>query len=58
MEIAFLFGLAKDKRFIYILHVVLDFIIGSADDGLEAQIPDQLDTACHLFRIHFREGLV
>ena len=46
------------KRLIYIFQVILYLIIGGADDGLEAESPNQRDAAGHFFRVHLGEGFV
>ena len=51
-------GVGIDEGLVHVFQVILDLIVGGADDGLEAQAADQFDAAGHLFRIHLGKGLV
>ena len=53
-----LIRIGKYKDLIHCLQIVLDLVIGRTDQCLEAQTTDQLDTACHLLRIHLGKCLV
>ena len=43
---------------IHILQIILDLIVGGADNCLKSKPPDQGDTACHLLRIHLGECFI
>lgn len=55
---ALLIGIGINEGFVHVFQVVLDFVVGRADDGLEAESPYQFNTAGHFFRIHLGKGFV
>ena len=51
-------GFAKTNGLVHVFHVILDFVIGGTDDGLEPKSADQFNTAGHLLPVHLGKRFV